>query len=228
MGCNVCNTTQTFQEVKIYLFSGLGADERLFDQLTPLEGYEYVAIKYLKPSGSKTLSDYAQLLVDTYRFEQPFILGGVSIGGMIAQEIAEIIRPEKLILISTVRFTSEFPVFLRMVNNGFARILIKKPLLEMLAAVADRFTKKSNLGRKLFYDMLHDSDADFMKFGARAALSWHPPVTDIPVIRFHGSKDKVFPISRIKRCIEIKDGSHFMIFDRGVEISQVLRTRLVT
>lgn len=213
--------------MKIYLFSGLGADERLFDKLISFDGFEFVPLKYIKPAGAKSLSEYARLLVRKYDFEPPFILAGVSIGGMIAQEIAQIIRPEKLILISTIRFRNEIPEFLRIVNNGLTRSLLEKSFLEILAAFGDKFTKKSDDGRKLFYDMLHDSDADFMKFGASATLCWYPPITDIPVIRLHGSKDKVFPISRIKECIEIKDGSHFMIYDKGEEINQVLVDHLV-
>lgn len=213
--------------MKIYLLSGLGADERLFDKLVPFDGFEFVPLKYIKPAGAENLSEYAQLVVETYDLKPPFILGGVSIGGMIAQEIAQIIRPEKLILISTIRFRNEFPEFLRIVNNGLTRSLLEKSFLEVLAAVGDKFTKKSDDGRKLFYDMLHDSDADFMKFGAGATLSWYPPASDIPFIRIHGSKDKVFPISRIKGCIEIKDGSHFMIYDKGEEINQIIADHLV-
>lgn len=208
--------------MKIYLLSGLGADERLFNKLGPIEGHEIVILKYVKPAGANSLAEYAQLLVDAYIFEAPFILGGVSIGGMIAQEIAQILRPEKLILISSIRFRKEFPEFLRIVNNGLTRSLLEKSFLEMIAALGDKFTKKSEAGRKLFFEMIRDSDPDFMKFGAGATLDWHPPKTGIPVIRLHGTKDRVFPISRIKGCIEIKGGEHFMIYEKGAEITEVL------
>lgn len=213
--------------MKIYLFSGLGADERLFDNLSPIPGYEYETLKCVKPGTAISLADYAKILVDQYHFEPPFLLGGVSIGGMIAQEIAQLIQPEMLILISTVRFRNELPEFLRIVNSSFTRSLLEKSFLEKIAAIGDKFTKKSAAGRKLFYDMLHDSDRDFMKFGAGATLGWHPPQTKVPFIRLHGTEDKVFPISRIKgECIEIKNGAHFMTFEKGEKISGILRDKL--
>ena len=212
--------------MKIYLLSGLGADERLFKNLRPIAGYEFVPLAYPKPGKCKTLAEYAALLVKKYKFKAPFMIGGVSIGGMLAQEVAQIVRPEKLILISTIRFRNEFPPFLRMVDNGFTRRLLVKSFLEVIAGFGDKFTHKSPEGRALFYDMLHASDPDFLKFGAGATLAWQPPHISVPFVRFHGSADKVFPISRIKGCIEIKNGGHFMIYEKGDQISEILTDRL--
>ncbi|NEN25212.1 alpha/beta hydrolase [Cryomorpha ignava] len=212
--------------MKVYLFSGLGADERLFQKLKPVPGYEYVPLPYVHPGNSEALADYAALLVEAYRFETPCIFGGVSIGGMIAQEIAQIVRPEKLLLISTLQFRSELPGVFKLGDNKFTKSLLSKPLLDAAASLGDKFTVKSKEGRKLFYDMLRDSEADFMKFGFGVVLGWQPPKAQVPVIRIHGNKDRVFPLSRIKECIKIKGGNHFMVYEKGEEIGEILRGEL--
>lgn len=212
--------------MKIYLFSGLGADERLFSKLKPIEGYEYVALPFIHPGNSKTLADYAALLVEEYRFETPCIFGGVSIGGMIAQEVAQIVKPEKLLLISTLQFSNELPPVFKLGNNAFTKSLLSKPLLEVAATIGDKFTIKSKEGRKLFYDMLHASEGDFMKFGFGVVLGWQPPVAQVPVIRLHGTNDRVFPLSRVKNAITIKGGNHFMVYEKGEEIGDIIGKEL--
>lgn len=212
--------------MNVYLFSGLGADERLFQKLKPVAGYEYVPLPYVHPGKSETLADYAALLVEAYRFETPCIFGGVSIGGMIAQEVAQIVKPEKLLLISTLQFRNELPGLFKLGNNNFTKSLLSKPLLDAAAALGDKFTIKSKDGRKLFYQMLHDSEADFMKFGFGVVLGWQPPKAEVPVIRIHGTNDRVFPLSRIKDAIEIQGGNHFMVYEKGEEIGEILKEEL--
>jgi len=212
--------------MKIYLFSGLGADGRLFQNLKPVPGYTYVPLPYVAPASAKTLADYADLMIEEYQFEMPCILGGVSIGGMIAQEIAQKINPEKLILISTLRYSYELPAIFKLGDNKLMKSLLAKPILEVVATIGDKFTIKSQKGRKLFYEMLRDSKGAFMKFGAGVVLGWQPPVAKVPVIRIHGTNDRVFPLSRIKECIPIKGGNHFMVFEKGEEIGEALKREL--
>jgi len=213
--------------MKIYLFSGLGADERLFQNLKPVSGYTYAPLPYVAPASANTLADYADRMIEEYKFESPCIFGGVSIGGMIAQEIAQKVKPEKLILISTLHYRNELPPIFKLGDNNLVKSLLNKPLLDVVAAVGDKFTIKSTKGRSLFYEMLRDSDPAFMKFGAGVVLGWQPPVAQVPVIRVHGTKDRVFPLSRIKDCIKIKGGNHFMVFEKGEEIGEVLAKELV-
>ena len=214
--------------MNIYLFSGLGADERLFQKLKPIPGYTYVPVPYVHPASANTLADYAKLMISTYNFQTPCIFAGVSIGGMIAQEVAQIIKPEKLILISTIQFRNELPKLFKWANNGFVKALLNKPVLEIIAAVGDKFTIKSPEGRELFYAMLRDSNPAFMKFGAGVVMDWEPPKANVPVIRMHGTNDRVFPLSRIeeKGCKVINGGNHFMVFERGMEIGGLIEKEL--
>ena len=228
MGTHVLDASEKISEAvtKIYLFSGMGADSRLFKNIGPFEGYEIVPLPYIHPKKSQTLREYAELLVAHYSFEEPYFLGGVSQGGMIAQELAQLLKPKGLVLISTATLRSEMPLLFDWVRRLGLSAVWSKSVLEPVASMADRFTIKSPEGRKLFMEMLRDSDPDFMRFGAKAILEWSPPQVDVPVIRIHGTVDRVFPFSKVRNAIPIKGGNHFMIFERAQEITDILEKSL--
>jgi len=207
---------------RIYLFSGMGADTRLFKNIGPIKGYELVPLKYIHPKESITLRDYAELLAEHYTFEEPYFLGGISMGGMIAQELAHLTNPEGLVLISTATSRAEMPLLFEWARQLRMASLFNKPALEAIAKFGDQFTMKSPEGRQLFLEMLRDSDPDFMKFGAKSILEWEPPENKLPTVRIHGTIDRVFPSSKITDAKMIEDGNHFMIFERGEEISKTL------
>lgn len=208
------------------MFSGLGADTRLFRKLGPLKGVEIIPLPWIKPSDSKTLGEYAELLQDEYEFQKPYLLGGVSMGGMIAQELAVRTDPQGLILISTATSRSEMPLLFEWARKLRLASLMNKSFLENLALLGDKFTIKSEEGRALFLEMLKDADPDVMRFGARAILHWNPPRPKIPTIRIHGTADRVFPISKIADAVVVKGGNHFMIYEKGDEITKILLDEL--
>ena len=212
--------------IRLYLFSGLGADTRLFKNFGPIEGLKIIPLPWIKPGGSKTLGDYADLLQKEYEFQKPYMLGGVSMGGMIAQELAIRTEPEALVLISTATSRSEMPLLFEWARRLRLASLMNKSFLENLAILGDRFTIKSEEGRTLFLEMLKDSDPDVMRFGARAILHWEPPRHQVPTIRVHGTADRVFPFAKVHDAIAIEDGNHFMVFERGEEIAKLLGDRL--
>jgi len=229
LGRDLCFSGQEISQVvkKIYLFSGMGADSRLFKNLGPIEGYEIIPLPYIHPQQSKTLGDYAALLADHYTFEEPYLLGGVSMGGMIAQELAQLTNPKGLILISTITSRSNMPFLFEWARPLRLVLLFNKRVLEAFAKFADLFTQKSPEGRELFLKMLHDSDADFMRFGAKSVLEWEPPKNTLPTVRIHGTIDRVFPASKITDAAMIEGGNHFMIFEKGEEITAVLAAEFV-
>ncbi len=210
--------------MKIYMLSGLGADGRIYDRLKRhVPGYEIIALEWKDPGESKTMADYAQLLDAHYELEPPFILGGVSMGAMVAQEWAKIRKPVALILISTVHDDSDYPWILRLASRSRLTHILRKWMLIRIATVADKFTTKSGNGRSLFFDMLYKTEARVMEFGARATTAWKPCGTEVPVLRIHGTLDRVFPFRKIKTpVVPVQGGSHFMIVDRVGEVGEVI------
>ncbi len=208
--------------MKVYAFSGLGADGRLFEKIELPEGLELVPMDWLHPGKSKTLADYAALYADAYAFEKDSILMGVSLGGFLSQELSLLGIGKAIILISTVVSRREMPALLRLAGAFRVSRLANKPLLMKLANFGDHFTIKSRKGRALFYDMLRDADPRLMAFGARAITEWKGVSCPLPVLRLHGTNDRVFPPHRIGDHVSIPDGNHFMTYEYADAINPLL------
>ena len=64
---------------KIYRIPGMGADKRLYAEIEPIDGYEFVDLEWrLNYKNIKTLKDYALELSKEIDTSQPFSLLGVS------------------------------------------------------------------------------------------------------------------------------------------------------
>lgn len=207
-------------DVRLYLLPGLGADPRMYRNLDCGPDAEVIALPWISPGSAADLGAYAEKLIEHYRPEPPCFIGGVSLGGMIAQEWAHRAEVEGLVLISTAVDRAEMAAPIRAAAALRAGPVISKPLLQALGTAGDRFTSKSPEGRALFLEMLRESDAEFMTFGARAVLDWEPPGIAAPYLRIHGTADRVFPASSVRDAVMIRGGNHFMIFDRGAEIGK--------
>jgi esterase/lipase len=102
----------------IYIFSGLGADERVFKHLV-FDGYEPIFIKWIIPIKNEQMEDYAKRLTNQILTNKP-ILVGLSFGGIMAIEVSKIIEPEKIILLATAKTINEIPLYYRIA--GFLRL----------------------------------------------------------------------------------------------------------
>ncbi|MCB0541677.1 MAG: alpha/beta hydrolase, partial [Bacteroidetes bacterium] len=86
--------------MKIFGISGLGADERVFKKLTL--NYNINTVKWLKPHKKEELKNYIKRLSVEIDDSQPFVLIGVSFGGIVAIELSKILKPEAVIIISSI------------------------------------------------------------------------------------------------------------------------------
>ncbi len=98
--CCTCLGAQA-RLVNVYLFPGTGSDARLFSKLELPDGYQARHVEYPIPQKGETMEGYAMLLAQQIDTTQPFVLVGVSIGGMLCTELAEQLSPLKTIVVSS-------------------------------------------------------------------------------------------------------------------------------
>ena len=92
----------------IYLIPGLGADSRLFDKLD-LSGHTVHRLEWPRMPEGSSLRAYANELAKRIDASTAHVLIGVSMGGMVAQELALITSPVRTIIISSWKGRSEMP-----------------------------------------------------------------------------------------------------------------------
>ncbi len=92
----------TSQSPKLILLPGLGADSRLFDPQRQAFR-DLWSPPWILPRNYERLIDYAERMAEVVALREPFVLGGVSLGGMIAYEIARHVKAHAVILIASCR-----------------------------------------------------------------------------------------------------------------------------
>ena len=86
---------------RVYCISGLGANEQVFSKLQ-LPGTELIFLKWLVPHKEELITSYAKRMFEQVKDEHPVMMG-VSFGGIICIEIANLFPVQKLFLISTIK-----------------------------------------------------------------------------------------------------------------------------
>ncbi len=207
---------------KIYLISGLGADERVFELLI-LKDYEPIYIKWIETKKNETLKEYTFRLMQQIKTEKPVILG-VSFGGMIATEMAKQIDCEQVILISSAQTKNEIPVLYRFLGQLNLHRLIPIKLFKQANFLTYWFFgMETKLEKKLLKSILTATDSTFLKWAINAILNWDNKLPTTRLTQIHGSKDRILPKQNIENIdFEIEKGGHLMIYNRANEINQIL------
>ena len=94
----------------IYCIPGLGADEKCFQYLD-LSFVQPVFINWIQPFKNETLHDYAMRIKQQFIHDENPVIFGLSLGGMIAVEIAKAIPSAKVIIISSAKTKNEIPFY---------------------------------------------------------------------------------------------------------------------
>ncbi len=81
----------------LYIFSGLGADERVFQKLI-FSDHNTTYVKWILPEPNEPIEKYASRLVVQIKANNPIFIG-LSFGGIMAVEVAKLIHTEKIIAI---------------------------------------------------------------------------------------------------------------------------------
>ena len=209
---------------KVYLIPGLGADSRLFKNIQLPAKYEIVLVDWLIPNEIDTLTSYSQKLASQYNISDNSVVIGVSLGGMISVEIAKQVRLDKVILISSIKTSSEAPWYFKFFRSLPVYKAIPGKLMTHLGfLVKPMFGQMNPDDLALFKSMLQNSSPIFLKWAMRAALYWKNDVKFSNLYHIIGNKDLVFPYQNIKNpTAVIRGGTHIMVFDKAAEINTLL------
>lgn len=207
---------------KVYFISGLGADKRAFSFLD-LSFCDPVFIEWVKPLQKESLQQYAIRLKEQIIEPAPVIVG-VSFGGMLATEIAKSDITVKAIIISSNKVKKEFPKFYLIgkyvpIYKWVPSVLLKK------AGIFRKmfFGPAGENQKKVFHQILSDTDTKFTKWAINSILHWENEVQPDNVTHIHGTSDKLLPYRLVKADHTVYKGTHLMIMNHHKEISALLK-----
>lgn len=208
----------------IYLFPGQGSDYRIFDSLQLPENWPVIHVSYHTPSKKESMETYALTIAQQIDSTQPFVLIGVSLGGMICSEIANKYSPLTTILISSAQSKRDLPLRYR-----FQHIV---PLYKIFPARAIHWGAQTlqpivepdqRTNRACFEQMLAAKVDLYMKRTVGLIVNWNRISTNPHLHHIHGNADRTLPLRCLKEVdVVIENGSHLMTLTRGREISRII------
>ena len=206
----------------IYLISGLGADERIFQNLD-FGQYQPKHIKWIEPEKEENLKDYALRLSEQIITANPTILG-VSFGGMIAIEVAKQIECQQVIIVSSAKTKYEIPSIYRFFGQLKLHKLVPITMLKQANFLTYWFFGMTIKAEKqLLKNILRDTDKAFLKWAIDAILKWENTEGMTNVVHLHGNSDRILPLKNIKQVdFVIENGGHLMIYNQAKTITEVL------
>ena len=215
----------------LYCISGLGADERVFSKLN-INGFNLRPVQWLQPQKGETLSSYAKRLCEQIDDTEPNILG-LSFGGIMAIEISKLKPVSKIILISSIKTSSELPAWMNLAGKTSAyKLLPSRQISSIKALKALRPIQNYFLGakteeeKKIANEYRDHVDPVYLKWAIAQVLTWKNNLIPTNLVHIHGSNDHIFPVKKIKDAHIVQGGGHFMVMDKPQQIATIIEQEL--
>jgi pimeloyl-ACP methyl ester carboxylesterase len=212
--------------MKTYAISGLGTDYSIFSEIVLY--FELTILPWIKPEPKESFHEYALRFSERFNENEPFNLIGVSFGGMLAQEINQIKKAEKVILVSSAISRTEIPLLFRIgLVLGIHKVLsgdTQPP--EFL--ISHYFGLKQQKHREMLKSIMNDMDPDFLKWALSKISTWNSPQPSENLYRIHGTSDKILYCFSNHNTQLVKDSGHFVSVERADEVSKLLNKMIQT
>ncbi len=213
---------------RLVLVPGLGADARVFGpQLKAFP--DALAPGWIPPRPREPFAAYAERLAATIDRSRPLVLAGISMGGMLALEMARHLPATRVALIASCTHPRSVGPVMRSLEA------VSRPWppwsVEWLKYFAPLVMGRGGTvppeGRRLLIQMAKDTPASFIRWGGRAIFEW-PGRADpgVPLAHLHGARDRVIPLRRVRPTRVIREGSHVLNLSHPDEVIAFLREAL--
>ena len=209
-------------KIPLYFVPGLAANQKIFEHLKfPKEHFEIHYIEWKIPASlNESIEAYAQRMCEEISHENPVLIG-VSFGGIMVQEMSKLINTKKVIIISSIKLSSELPTLLIAAQKTKLYKLFPTKFIENLEEYTQYFVGDFLKRRAKLYKMyLSVRNADYLHWSIYQLLHWQQQTPLKDTVHIHGTKDHVFPIKYIQNCIEVENGTHEMVLMKPRVISK--------
>ena len=204
------------QVTHVYFVPGLAANVSIFEHIKlPEHEFECHTISWKIPYKEESIEEYAKRMCDEIEHKN-CVLVGVSFGGVMVQEMSKFLEVKKVIIISSVKNRDELPTRMKIARKTKAYKLLPTAIVSKVdnwekLAFGDFAKKRAALYQKY----LSINDKTYLDWAIEKMVCWDQKKTIDGLIHIHGDKDIVFPISNIKNCITVDQGTHVMIINRS-------------
>ncbi len=210
--------------MRVFLLPGYALDSRAFKRLDlPIPPFHLV--DFIPVRSGDTLTTYASRLADDIGFTPEDIIGGLSLGGMIALEIARLRGARKVLLMSSCSRVEDIRPFFRFAARfaPFIPVRLAKsayPLVVLALKFKKVFAKNSET---LLYGMVENFPDSLMKRFPRMMLDWKGASPHCPVLRLHSQGDWLIrPAGSPSELTLLPGGHHLISLSHAEEVRRFL------
>jgi pimeloyl-ACP methyl ester carboxylesterase len=213
--------------MKAYFIPGLGADKTVFRNIKLPNTLEPLYLEWIEPLPNESLCNYASRLSSRIDQSEPFILVGLSFGGMLAVEISKIHKPSRLILISSIPGIQDLPTIYKWAGRLRLQKMVPVSLFIKASRLKRFFTTETKEDKVFLLEMIRKTDPKFIKWALNAILHWDNKMLPENCIHIHGKMDGILPINCTHPTHVIPRGGHLMVMNRAREINKILEENLI-
>ncbi len=203
----------TNKAIKLYLIPATACNWRLYE-LQLKQFPDAVVTQLLQPiSLDETLQNYAQRLAKTIDTSTPFILVGVSLGGMLAQELALLLKPVAVIIIASCNNYKSISFPWQLIGKFIHRMpnIVIKIILNSVGYLANKINYRKFPNQKNYAKMLKEISPYLVRWQCGAATKWQLSKNlTMPVLHIHGARDLLMPIKKVQPHNIIANGGHLI------------------
>lgn len=207
----------------IHLIPGLGAGHRIFDKLLVDAPCRHAHDWPVMAPGS-SLRHFAEALAERIDASRPHVLIGMSMGGMVVQEMAAITNPEQVIIISSWKGPQEMPLPIRSLRGTHPeRMLTKEVLKRLMPMIRWQMGVSGEEELALLDAFMSAHTIEQLKVQVAAVLDWKGlPIPMERLLHIHGDQDRLMPLGAIQKPIVVPGGTHFMVFSKATEVEAIV------
>lgn len=208
----------------VYFMPGLSANSKIFQHITlPKDRFELHYLEWILPNTIEEPIEKYALRMSKFIQEKNVVLIGVSFGGLLVQEIGKIIKPKKIVIISSIKSNKELSKTLQFIKQTKAYKLFPSNNLTSFEKFI-HFISSEKIKKRLEHYKLYLSVRNplYLKWAIYNALHWTQEYSIPNIVHIHGTSDHIYPIKYIENCIPIQNGPHIMIITKAKEISEKL------
>lgn len=213
--------------MNIYFISGLGADRRAFDKIKLPTNCNPHFIDWIEPHKNEKIESYAKRMAVSIDTESPFVLVGLSFGGIMAIEISKLVKAKLVFLISSISNQHELPSSYRVLGKLNIHKSALVHLLKYQTKVLHWFFGTTSVRLKAYLDeMIANTSINYLSWSLDQILKWKQDKKPANVFHIHGANDKIFPITNVKPDCKVERAGHFMVVTHAKVVSSFMNETL--
>jgi pimeloyl-ACP methyl ester carboxylesterase len=206
----------------VYAIPGFGCTEILFMNIKTGE-HTLRVLRWPVPEKNISLEEYARRFLDQIDTSQKFSLLGVSFGGMLCAELAEILKPERVILVSSAKNRDELPWPVRLLKYFPIYKFFSEKALRWLGSHSLWVLGVPSSFRPEMKFMIEQMPGNYFAFCIGYISNWKRRRNATGIIHIHGDADRLLWYNCVKNPDHtVPGGSHAMVVFKADEVNAAL------